>query len=313
MSKRCVVFGLVATMVAGMFLTSSLVAAKAITIAVSVPRLSNPFFGRAVKVVQEAAKQQGVEVIVLDAGDDSAKQLADIETMIIRKVDGVILAPNDQEALVPGVEKLAKAKIPVVTVDRQVARGDYLAHVGGNNVAGAKIAASFIADKLNGQGTVVELLGQPGSSPALQRAKGFEEVMSKYPGIKLIVQPANFRRSDAVTVLENILQANPNIDAIFTHNEEMGLGAIQVLKSRGFKPGQVIVVAFDTHKETLQAIEDGWLQGNIEQFPDQQFRTGLKILLNYIKAGVKPPQRDNYLTPLLITKENITQSEKYGE
>ncbi len=313
MSKKHVILALTLAMIASMFVLSGGVTAKTITIAISVPRLSNPFFGRAVKVVQEAAKREGVKLIVLDAGDNSAKQLTDLETMIIRKVDGVLMAPNDQEALVPGVEKLVKAKIPVVTVDRRVSKGDYLAHVGGNNVAGAATAAKFIVDKLNGEGTVVQLLGTPGSSPALQRAKGFDEVMSKYPKIKLITQPANFRRSDAVTVMENILQANPNIDAIFTHNEEMGLGAIQVLKSRNFKPGQVTVVAFDTHAETLKAVEDGWLQGNIEQFPDQQFRTGLKILLNYIKNGTKPSQKDNYLTPLLITKDNITQSEKYGE
>jgi ribose transport system substrate-binding protein len=294
-------------------LPNGLAAKKTYTIAVSIPRLSNPFFGRAATVVQEVAKKSGIKVIVLDAEDNSAKQLSDIETMIIRKVDGVIMAPTDQEALVPGINKLEKAKIPVVTVDRKVVSGEYLAHIGGNNVLGASAAANYIVDKLGGQGTVVHLLGTPGASVVLQRSKGFEDVVSKYPNIKTITQPANFRRSDALNVMENILQANPKIDAVFTHNEEMGLGVIQALKARKFKPGEVTVVAFDTHKETLQAIEDGWLQGNIEQFPDQQFTTGFKILMNYIKSGTKPAKKDNYLTPLLITKDNIAQSEKYGE
>lgn len=304
----------ISLLVLGLFvLPIGLAAKKSYTIAISVPRLSNPFFGRAVKVVQETSKKDGVKLIVLDAGDNSAKQLSDIETMIIRKVSGVIMAPNDQEALVPGANKLAKAKIPFVTVDRKVVSNDYLAHVGGNNVIGAAVAGSFIAEKLHGQGIVVQLLGQPGASVVLQRSQGFEEVMSKHPNIKVITQPANFIRSDAMNVMENILQSNPKIDAVFTHNEEMGLGVIQALKAHNFKPGQVVVVAFDTHKETLQAIENGWLQGNIEQFPDQQFNTGFKILMNYIKYGVKPSQKDNYLTPLLITKDNIAQSEKYGE
>lgn len=301
------------TLICVFLVSSGVGAAKTLTIAISVPRLSNPFFGRAVKVVQEAAAALDVTVIVLDAGDDSAKQLTDIETMIIRRVDGVILAPNDQEALVPGIEKLAKARIPVVTVDRRVAKGDYLAHVGGNNVEGAAAAARFIAERLNGEGLVVQLMGQPGSSPALQRAKGFGDEMAKHQKIKVVTQPANFRRSDAVTVFENIILGNPGVKAVFTHNEEMGLGAVQVLKARGYEPGEVIVVAFDTHSETLKAVEEGWIQGNVEQFPDQQFRTGFKILHNYIVSGVKPPQKDNYLTPLVITKENITQSEKFGE
>lgn len=283
-----------------------------ITIAISVPRLSNPFFGRAVKVIEQVAKDEGVRLITLDANDSSSRQQTDLETMIIRRVDGVLMAPNDSEALVPVIQELTRAGIPVVTVDRRVTRGDYLAHVGADNVEGARLAAKYIVDQHEG-GKVVQLLGTPGSSPALDRGRGFDEVMDANPQFDVITQPANFRRSDAVTVMENILQAHPDVKAVFTHNEEMGLGVIQVLRQRGFDPGDVTVVAFDTHEETIAALENGWLQGNVEQFPDMQFRNAFRMLVQKIRTGEDPIQKDNYITPMVITKNNIIQSEKWGE
>lgn len=190
----------------------------------------------------------------------------------------------------------------------------YVAHVGGDNVSGGRVAAEYIADVIGDEeATVLLMLGTLGASPTLQRQEGFMEVMSGKSNITVLEQSANFLRSEGMTVMENVLQAHPDLRAVFTQNEEMGLGAIEALQDMGYEPGQVCVVAFDTLDETLAALDSGWLQANIEQWPDQQFRTGLDILLAYIKDGTEPAEHETYLQCGVITKENISDSEKYED
>ena len=286
-----------------------------LTIAVCVPRLSNPFFGRAASILEEYAKTlDGVKIEVYDANDESATQLEQIENVITSQVDGVLMAPVVSDALVPAAEALEEAGIPFVTVDRMVDYDAYVAHVGGDNVSGGRVAAEYIADVIGDEeATVLLMLGTLGASPTLQRQEGFMEVMSGKSNITVLEQSANFLRSEGMTVMENVLQAHPDLRAVFTQNEEMGLGAIEALQDMGYEPGQVCVVAFDTLDETLAALDSGWLQANIEQWPDQQFRTGLDILLAYIKDGTEPAEHETYLQCGVITKENISDSEKYED
>lgn len=290
-------------------------AEKNITIAICVPRLSNPFFGRAASILQAYAETlDGVEVVVYDANDSAATQLEQIENVITKKVDGVLMAPVVSDALVPAAEALEEAGIPFVTVDRMVNYDAYIAHVGGDNVSGGRVAAEYIADVIgDDEAKVLLMLGTLGASPTLQREEGFMEVMSTKSNITVIKESANFLRSEGMTVMENVLQANPDIKAVFTQNEEMGLGAIEALQDNGYEPGEVCVVAFDTLTETLAALESGWLQANIEQWPDQQFKTGLDILLAYIKDGTMPAEHLTYLQCGVITKDNISDSEKYED
>lgn len=296
-------------------LFSSVALAEGYKIGVVVPRLSNPFFGRAVEILQEyAATLEGIELIVQDANDDSSTQLGQIENIIAMGVDGVVFAPVTSDALIPAADSLEEVGIPFVTVDRTVDATSMLAHVGGNNVVGGEAAAAEMV-KLFGEEevTVAMLLGTLGASPTLQRQEGFHNVIDAYPNIKVVEESANYERSTGMTVMENIMQAYPDLKAVFTQNEEMGLGAIEALEAMGKQPGDVKVIAFDTCTETLNALNTGWLHGNIEQWPDQQFRTGLDILLAFLKDGTKPAEQNVFLSPSLITKDNISDSEKYND
>ncbi|TAH59570.1 MAG: hypothetical protein EWM46_11495, partial [Fermentimonas caenicola] len=284
-------------------------------IGVTIPRLSNPFFGRAIEIIEAYADElDNVKLIVMDAEDESATQVQQVEDFISMKVDGVLAAPVVSDGFVLAAETLKEASIPLVTCDRMVNSEDILAHVGGNNVVGGEVAAEYIAEQLGeGNHKVAMLLGPLGASPTNDRKEGFDKIMKDYPNITVIEETGNFKRSEGMTVAENMLQANPDIKAIFSHNEEMGLGAIEALQALGYDPGEIVVVAFDTHLETMAAVDNGWLQGNVEQFPDAQFKTALDILLANLKDGTKPEKVYNYLDPKVITKDNIEESEKYED
>ena len=198
---------------------------KQIVIGLTVPSLSHPFFVCLKKHVEDEAKKLGVRVITMDAEDVSAKQMSIIEDFIAQGVDGVLMAPIGAEALTPAVEALNRAHVPVATVDRKVAGGDILVHVGADNVAGGRAAARYIVAKLGGKGAVIELEGTPGASPAIDRKKGFDEVLAASSMKLLASQAADFYRAKGQSVMENLLQAHHDFQAVYAANDEMVLGA----------------------------------------------------------------------------------------
>src|SRR5574340_1758197 len=151
---------------------------KKLVIGLTLPSLSHPFFIYLRRSVLDEAEKLGVEVIATDAEDVAAKQLAGVEDFISRGVDGVVMAPINADALVPAVEALNAKGIPVATVDRKVSAGEVLVHVGADNVEGGRVAARYIVNKLGNKGRVIELEGLPGASAAIDRKKGFEEVLA---------------------------------------------------------------------------------------------------------------------------------------
>lgn len=184
-------------------------------VGLSLSTLNNPFFVTLRDGAVDTAKKLGIDLIVLDAQDNPAKQLNDIEDLIQRGVDLIIINPTDSDAIVSAVESANEAGIPVITVDRASNGGKVVCHIASDNVEGGRMAARYIAKVLNGKGKVVELVGIPGTSAARDRGKGFEEELAKYPGLQLVAkQTANFNRAEGLTVMENILEAHPDIDAV---------------------------------------------------------------------------------------------------
>jgi ribose transport system substrate-binding protein len=166
----------------------------AVTLGLSVSTLNNPFFVDLANGAKEKAKELGIDLKVADARDDSAKQLNDVEDLIGQKVDILLINPTDSDAIVAAIEEANKAKIPVITVDRGASGGDVLLHIASDNVAGGRLAGEYIVEKLNGKGKVIELVGIPGTSSARDRGKGFNEVIEKYPEIKVVArQTANYK------------------------------------------------------------------------------------------------------------------------
>jgi ribose transport system substrate-binding protein len=225
------------------------------------------------------------EISVVDARDNPAKQLNDIQDLIQKGVDILIINPTDSDAIVTAIEDANNAGIPVITVDRGANGGEVLVHIASDNVAGGVMAAEFLAEKINFKGKVVELVGIPGTSAARDRGKGFETKLEDYPDIELVAkQSANFNRAEGLRVMENILQAHPDIDAVFAQNDGMALGAVEALRAAG-KLDQVVVVGFDAIDDAVKAVEDGEMAGTIAQQPALMGSLAVEKAFNYLETG----------------------------
>ena len=254
-------------------------------IGLSLSTLNNPFFVTLRDGALEAAKVYDVDLIVVDAQDSPAKQLNDIEDLIQRRVDLIIINPTDSDAIVSAVESANEAGIPVITVDRASNGGKVVVHIASDNVEGGRMAARIIAQALGGKGKVVELVGIPGTSAARDRGKGFEEELKKYPGLVLVAkQVANFNRAEGLTVMENILQAHPDIDAVFALNDEMALGAIEAIKEAGLL-GKIIVVGFDAIPDAVEAVKKGEMYATIAQQPFKMGYLAVEKAVEYLSSG----------------------------
>jgi ribose transport system substrate-binding protein len=281
-----------------------------IVVGLSVPSLTHPFFIYLKKNVEDEAAKLGVKVITADAGDAAAKQLSAVENFVAQGVDGVLLAPIGTDTLVRAVETLNRAGIPVATVDRKVSGGDVLVHVGADNVEGGRVAARYIVQKLGGRGGVIELEGAAGASPAIDRKKGFDEVIAA-SGVKLLAsQTGEFYRAKGQSVMENLLQTHRDFQAVYAANDEMMLGALQAIEAHGAAGSQVVTVGYDAIPEALRAIGEGRLTASIEQFPGEQARTALRLLVAKLRDGKDPPSKEIKIAPVAIDRTNLDQAEK---
>ena len=184
-----------------------------------------------------------------------------------------------------------KAGIPVATVDRKANTDQVLVHVGADNVEGGRAAARFIIEKLGGKGTVIELEGTPGASPAIDRKKGFDEVINASPGMRILVsQTADFNRARANDVMENLMQAYPEFDAVFGANDEMIIGAIEAMSSAGIDLATKVTAGFDATPDAFAYMKEGKLGATIDQFPGRQASQALTILVEYIRDKKEPAE-----------------------
>ena len=237
---------------------------KKVIIGFSVSTQNNPFFVKMADSVKAEAAKQGVEVKIVDAQNDPAKQANDISDLIQQHVDVLIVNPVDSAAVGNSVISANEAKIPVITVDRSSDSGDVATHIASNNIKGGEMAADFLVQKLGEGAEVAELEGIPGASATRERGEGFHNIADNKLKV-LAKQSADFDRSKGLTVAENMIQANAGIKAIFAHNDEMALGAISAAKSAN---KNIMIVGFDGTEDGMKAVEDGDLVATIAQQPD---------------------------------------------
>ena len=222
-------------------------------------------------IKSEAAKR-GVNLKFSDAQGKQESQIRAVRSFIAQGVDAIILAPVVETGWGPVLQEAKRAKIPVVLVDRGI-KGDeslYATLIASDFVEEGKLAAEWLAKKVNGKAGIVELQGTPGSAPALDRKKGFEQGIAKHPGMKIIAsQSGDFRRSQGKEVMEALIKKHGNeITAVYAHNDDMALGAIQALEESGRKPGtDVIVVSVDGVKDAFHAMIAGKLNCSVECNP----------------------------------------------
>jgi ribose transport system substrate-binding protein len=236
---------------------------------------NNPWRIAETKSFQETAEECGWDLVYTDAAGSAAKQVADVDSMIAQGVDVIFLPPREEKPLVPAVMRAKGAGIPVFLVDRSVDATvaqpgrDYVAFLGSDFVDQGRRAADWLIENHDGEGRIIELEGTTGSSPANDRKKGFDERVAGADRFEIVAsQSGDFARDKGRQVTETLLQAHPDANVIYAHNDEMAIGAIQALEAAGRTPGEdVTVVSIDGTRDALQAIIDGKMGVTVESSP----------------------------------------------
>ncbi len=250
-------------------------ASNAQTVGFSVSTLNNPFFVTLSDGAKNAAKEKGIQLTVVDAGDDSAKQISDIEDLISKNIKVLIVNPVDSDAVASAVESATKKGIKVIAVDRAVNGAEVECQIASDNVAGARMAAEYLKELVGDGAKVAELEGVPGASATIDRGQGFHEVADK--NLKVVSsQTANFNRAEGLSVMENILQADGDIKGVFAHNDEMALGAVEAIASAG---KDITVVGFDATDDARKAVEDGTMAATVAQQPELMGKTAVETAI----------------------------------
>ncbi len=223
--------------------------------------------------IRSEAKKRGVNLRFSDAQQKQENQIKALRAFLAQNVDAIILAPVVETGWEPVLKEIKRAKIPVVLVDRGINVSDqslYATLIASDFVEEGRMAAAWLGRKLGGKGNIVELQGTPGAAPAIDRKKGFEEGLKALPGMKIIKsQTGEFTRSKGKEVMEAFLKAEgKNINAVYAHNDDMALGAIQAIEEAGLKPGtDIILVSIDGVKAAFEAMVAGKLNCTVECNP----------------------------------------------
>jgi ABC-type sugar transport system substrate-binding protein len=288
--------------------------AQDIRLLASVPSMGFPFFVHMMNEIKAEGETLGVGIVEADGQNSTPKQTADVEAAIIQGLNGILISPTDVNAMAPAIQQAVENDVPVVTIDRRVDAVDgILAHVGADNVKGGEAQGQWILDNFPDGARIVNLQGQPGASPAIDRNQGVHNVLDGKEGYEFIVeQTANFARDQGLSVTESILAGlDSPPDVIVAANDDMALGAIEAVRAQGLEG--IAILGFDALPEALAAVRDGALSGTVEQFPGGQSRQAMQILVDFVKDGKAPEETLVLLTPIVITADNIDEAERLGE
>lgn len=243
-----------------------------------VSTLNNPFFVNMKEGAEKEAEKLGYDLVVLDSQNDPAKERANVEDLIQLGVVALLINPTDSDAVVKTVEVANKSNIPVITLDRQANGGKITSHIASDNIKGGEMAAEYVLDKFKdekGPINVVEIQGIPGASATRDRGEGFHNIMDKNDKFNFVsIQAADFDRQKGLQVMENIIQANPNIQVVFAHNDEMALGAVKAIKASGIN---ALVIGFDGNDDAKDSIDVNEMTATIAQQPDLIGALGVEL------------------------------------
>ncbi|EPF27065.1 hypothetical protein HMPREF1221_00648 [Treponema socranskii subsp. paredis ATCC 35535] len=256
----------------------------------------NAFFSALIQGAEQEAKTQGVKLTVADAGDSAAKQASDIKDFISKKVSVIIVNPVDSAGIAPSVAAAKKAGITVISLDRTVIGESVTSQIASDNVAGGKIAGSYLLKLVGENADIAELQGSQGASATTDRGKGFHEAVDGKANVVASVT-ANFKREEGRIATENILRANPKVKGIFAHNDEMALGAVDAVSAAG---KDIVIVGFDAIDDALATVKEGRMAATVAQMPAKMgkiaVQTAVKLMSGEKVASSIP------VSVMLITK-----------
>ena len=268
-------------------------------IALVLKTLNSPFFNDMQRGAQEAATRLGVDLVVQAAEReiDVERQMQIVENLLQTNIKALCLTPSGSKEIVPAVVKANRAGIPVIIVDTkldpaaaQQAGAKVLSFVGSDNYEGGRIAARFIVEQSHGQARVAILEGIPGHDTGDQRLRGFRDGIRDAPGVTIVAsQTANWERDQGFNVFQNMLQAHPDIDTLFSCNDVMALGAVEAIRAAR-KTGSIRVVGFDAIDDARKAIAEGTMAASVAQSPSEMGRIAVENAMHALRSEPVPPE-----------------------
>jgi inositol transport system substrate-binding protein len=278
---------------------------KKLVVGATMLSMQNEFIVNVSDEMETKAKALGVELITVDAERSALKQVEQVESFIAQGVDAIIMNPCEVEASSPAIKLAMDANIPIINVNSETAAKP-TAFVGSDDTESARIAMKYLVEKLGGKGNVLIMHGFMGQAAQLKRDNGAKEILKANLGMKLLAeQTGEWDRAKAMSLMENWIQSyGSKINAVFAHNDEMGMGAVKALEAAGLKD-KVIVVSVDAIPDALQSVKKGALNATIFQNAEEQ---GGKAIETAVKAAKKEKFEKEVLIPFqLVTKENVEQ------
>ncbi|WP_302140745.1 sugar ABC transporter substrate-binding protein [Halomonas alkalicola] len=260
-----------------------------------------------------AAEANGsVDIVVLDAGGDVARQIGQMQDLVQQRMDAIIIWPTDGQAVIPAIRQANNAGIPVVVTNSRIADAgmDFIAAFSGpDNVEQGAYAAEMMCEALEGEGQIVQISGQPGYTTAIERAAGFEERLAELcPDVELMeTQPGNWNRERAQRVMEDFLTKYDRIDGVYSGDDNMGVGALNAAKDAG-RAGDIVFIGATNFAVGYDAIARGEYYGSIYQSPVDDAEAALQTALDVL-AGEEVPKLNFFETPK-ITAENLEEFDR---
>ena len=279
-------------------------------VAVVVSTLNNPWFVVLGETARDRAKELGYDAVIFDSQNDPAKEAQHFDNLIASGYVAVLFNCTDAKGSIANVRRAKAANIPVFCMDREIEANDAaVSQILSDNYSGCVALGQYFVEQVGEEGKYVELLGIVADTNTWNRSKGFHSVVDRYPGLKMVAQQsADFDRTRALEVLEAILQAQPDINAVFCGNDAMAMGAYQALLAAG-KADKVMVFGFDGADDVVKAVAEGKIAATVMQFPKTMARTAAENADKYIKGQREFPQR----TPVAVELVNSETVHKFGD
>lgn len=267
------------------------------SIGLAISTMNNPFFVSLAEGAKEASEKEDVSLITVDAGNDAAKQVSDVEDLISKNVSVLIVNPVDSDAIAPAVKDAVEKGVKVISVDRVVNGVEVDCQIASDNIQGAKMATEYLIELIGEGAEVAEIQGTPGASATIDRGEGFHEAADTQLQV-VASQTANFSRAEGLTVMENMLQSSGNIKGVFAHNDEMALGALEAIAASG---KDIKVVGFDATDDAVTAVKAGKMAATVAQQPDKMGETAVTTAIKMLNN--EPVEKSIPVEVTLVTPE----------
>jgi len=281
-------------------------------IAVVISTLNNPWFVVLKDAAKSRAEELGYKADVFDSQNSPAVEAGHFDTIIDGRYAAILFNPTDAQGSIASVQRAKDAGIPTFCMDREISANDVAAsQILSDNFSGCVALGEHFVRKLGEKGTYVELLGLLGDNNTKNRSDGFHSVVDNYPGLRMVAQQtADFDRTKAMEVMESILQAHPNINAVFCGNDAMAMGAHRALVAAG-KDKQVLVFGFDGARDVIDEIRAGRIAATGMQFPKNMAKMAAEFAHEYLQGKRDFPQKVPVAVEL-VNAENIEKYTAYG-